>query len=177
MSILSPTGLETVDLGGTSWRIIYNQNFSDINDKMQYVLSYNTTATGNVTTGEDILMTYTLPADTLDTNGESVRIRAWGTTASNSNVKTIKLYFGTTILVTDSGSISGDSWLFEAFVIRTGAATEDAIGEGKINGIAPIITHTEPTANTAGAITIKITGEGTATNDIVAQGMVIEFIN
>ena len=39
------------------------------------------TAVGNVGTGTDNLISYTMPADTLNINGYFVRITAWGTTS------------------------------------------------------------------------------------------------
>lgn len=178
MSVLSPSGMETVDLGGSNWRVIYNQNITDLNDDLlQFILNCNTTANGNNGAGETTMLSYSLPASTLSTNAESISIKAWGTTASNSNVKTIKLKFGSTILVTDSGSFVGDSWLFEATIVRTGATSQDAIAEAKVNGIAPVITHTEPAETLANPITIAITGQGTSDDDIVAEGLRVEFNN
>jgi hypothetical protein len=40
MAILSPTSLETVELGGTGWRAIYNQNFSDLNDVPKHLFRW-----------------------------------------------------------------------------------------------------------------------------------------
>lgn len=141
------------------------------------VIKLDTTSAGNVGAGEDTLITYDLPANTLNSDGRTVKIKAWGTTASNSNTKTIKLYFGSTVIITDSLAIVGDSWLFEGVVTRTGASAQDAIGEGKINGITPTVTHSEPSEDNTTATTIKITGEATSNDDIVAQGLLVEVIN
>ena len=49
-------------------------------------------------TNETTLQTFTLPANTLDAPGRCLKIRAWGTFGANANGKTVRLYFGVSIL-------------------------------------------------------------------------------
>lgn len=139
----------------------------------------NTTSVGNTDAGEDNLMTYSMPANTLFLNDHTVRITAWGTTAANGNNKTIKLYFGSTVLVSSGAlAINDKDWYVTGLVVRTAAATQEAVGiyhNETPTTVGP--TRTTPAETLSGAVTIKCTGEATATNDIVQRGMLIEVLN
>lgn len=144
--------------------------------------SVNTTAVSNVGTAETDLMTYALPASKLVNTGGFVKLVAWGTSANNANVKTLKAYFGTTAILTQTltASIAG-RWRIEALVLRTGLSAQDfqsglleglaTLGAGKFAEQVGTATETE-----TAAITIKVTGtSGTASTDITQEGMVVEF--
>lgn len=142
----------------------------------------NTTAVGNVDAGEDDLMTYALPASALSAAGKGVHIIVWGTTANNGNAKTLKLYFGTAVILTNALTVSiAGVWRIEADVFSTGTDTQDAIAQlvttGTAGAAANDVEFTTPTQDDGAAITIKCTGEGVATNDIVQQGLRVTMIN
>jgi hypothetical protein len=145
------------------------------------VLSVNTTeASTGADTNETDLWTYSLPANTLNANGKSVRITAWGTTAANTNNKTFQLYFGATGLRSMSTTGSANGWHYTATVTRTGASAQLSVGVGLVGGGGiqnPLIST--PAADTTGAITIKVTGtNGVASaNDIVFRGAIVEVLN
>lgn len=141
----------------------------------------NTTAAGTpASTAETDLITYSLPANSLSANGQLLRITVWGTTGANGNTKTIRLYFGGTV-VRQIGPTAPNNqdWRIEAIVVRTGANTQDAFGFEMVDASNVFTTHSEPSDDTTGAITIKVTGEnGTAaSNDIVAEGLLVEYLN
>lgn len=141
-------------------------------------LSVNTTQVGNVGTGEDDLMTYSLPANSLATNGESVEIEAFGTFASNVNNKEVKLYFGATVIfATGALAFNGDDWRINASVIRTGATAQITTALFASNGalLAVSTISATPAETLSGAVTIKCTGEGTANDDIAQFGMIIKW--
>lgn len=167
------SGLESLQVGaGTA-----NTSRADIGGTLNID---NTTQGTTAITTEETLLSYSLIASSLTTDGRGVRIRAWGTTAANANLKTIKLKFGATnVLDTGAVASNGETWYFEADVYRTGAATQDAIGKpffylAGINGGQ----ITTPAETLSGAITIAVSGQnGTAAaNDIVAEGFSVEFI-
>jgi len=141
----------------------------------------NTTAVGtDANTTEKDLMTYSLPANSLSVDGKLVKITAWGTTAANGNSKTMKLYFGATVVrQLGTSAFNNQDWIAEAIVVRTGASAQDAIGTEKSNNSNIFLTHSEPAEDTTTATTIRVTGQnGTAAaNDIVAEGMLIEYLN
>lgn len=89
------------------------------------------------TAADNVLAVYSLPANTFDTAGRSIRVRACGSFANNANAKTVKLIFnpatavvgstvgtgGTTIATTGAFSTAAAvAWVIEAEVFKTGAA-------------------------------------------------------
>lgn len=151
----------------------------DSSAKAQFtgVAKIDTTSAGTVGTGEDILITYEFPADSLASNGQGIKITAWGTTGANANGKIVKLHFGSTVIrQIGSSAINDKDWLIMGIIIRTGVGTQDAIGTEIVETQA-LNTHSEPAEDETAAITIKITGEGTANDDVVAQGFLVEFLN
>lgn len=144
------------------------------------VLSINTTPANNVTTGETDLMTYTLPANTLGTNGQALRITVWGTTAANANTKTLKLKFGATSVTLNPTTTAPNAkdWRATAIVARTGAATQEMITEACVGAVQDSTTRSAPTETLSGSLVIKVTGQsGTASDDISQKGMLIEQLN
>lgn len=139
-----------------------------------------TTNVGNVGTGTDDLMTYSLPANAFSTNGKGVRITAWGTTANNANAKTLTLNFGSTIMFTRAMTVSAaNRWVIEVVVFRTGSNAQKYqvtnLRDGSTSSLTP---NGGTSAQTdTSAITIKCTGNATANNDIVQEGFLIEMIN
>ena len=142
----------------------------------------NTTAVGNVGAGTDDLITYSLPANAMTTATKGVRITAWGTTANNVNAKTVTLNFGGTAILTNAltASIAG-VWRIEADVFSTGASAQDAIAQLVTTGTAGValndVEFTTMTETSTGAIVIKCTGTATDNDDIVQQGLLVEFIH
>ena len=146
------------------------------------VINVDTTAasTGANLTETD-LISYSLPLNTLDANGKAVRVRVWGKTAANTNTKTVRLYFGSTVVASNDQTSAPNNlnWVLDFTAIRTAAATEDVIGGGFTGTALQTTSFNATTDNTAAAITIKVTGQnGTATaTDITAEGILVEFLN
>ena len=146
------------------------------------VASVNTTSSSTTAvTSEEVLISYTLPASSLSANGKGVRIRAWGKTAINGNSKTLRLYFGTTVVMTNDVSTSPNNldWQLDAVVIRDGVNSEVSIGSGTFGAAQQSITSSAPTAGNGAGITIKITGQNgvPSAGDITALGLIVEYIN
>jgi hypothetical protein len=142
--------------------------------------SINTTAVGNVGTGEDNLMTYSLPAGALSAAGKGVRITAWGTAANNADAKTLKLYFGSVAILTVSLTTSqACTWRIEAVVFSTGTDAQDYSAQLVQGGTATLVDVEggSLTQDDGAAITIKCTGEATSNNDIVQEGLLVTFFN
>lgn len=143
------------------------------------IVNINTTAVGNVGAGTDDLMTYSIPANTLNTNLMGVRVVAWGTAANNANAKTVTGNFGAgTIVSTALTASQVGTWRIVMEVIRTGAAAHEAIGQLNQGGTTTIVDveQSAPTDDTTAAIVVKCTGAATADNDIVQEGMIVELI-
>lgn len=139
------------------------------------VLSVNTTAVGNVGAGEDNLMTYTLPASRLASDGDSLFLEATFTVDPTANNR-IKMWFGGTAFY-DSGAYtpaSTDNVWLRATVTRlnsssVGVTTEARNTDGGLSGFQIATIGGLTFTNTQ---TIKATGEsGTSTTDDVIQNI------
>ncbi len=145
----------------------------------------NVTAVGNTAdTNADNLITFALGGADLNTNGDAVRITAYGTFAANTDNKTVICYFGGTAIATGATAIlNGGSWKVDALVTRTGAATQIATADFTVDGTNQALMpaqnfYTTPGETLSGAVTIKCTGQsGAATaNNIIQKGLLVEFV-
>lgn len=147
------------------------------------VLETNVTPVGTgADTTEDNLMTYSLPANTLSTNGMGVRVTALGVGVNTADATTVRAYFGSTLLGTLVLTASQvNSWRAEFEVFRTGAATQ-VTGCTISNGGTAQASQT--TANTAsatlsGAVTLKFTGQrasSSVANSVQQLYMLVELV-
>jgi hypothetical protein len=134
---------------------------------------------GNIGTGEDNLMSYTLPANAMNAASRGVRITAYGYTATNANAKTLRVYFGATLIGSLSLTIGQfSSWRCDGEVLwEAGSlmrATMQIIQGGTVTKFdckGTTVTH-DPTTSAL----VRVTGEATADFDIEQIGMIVEFI-
>jgi hypothetical protein len=143
--------------------------------------NFNITDVANVGSGEDNLMTYSLPANSL-TTAKGVRITAWGRFASNVNSKTVKIYFGSIAMSTENTSLSSVTrWVARGIVLSTAGNTQKYLSSIDISTSAAVTAGELNVGDLAetdtSAIVIKCTGEGVADGDIIQEAMVVEFIN
>lgn len=145
------------------------------------VVSAQVVSTGNsADQTEDILQTFSLPANALSANGKGVRIRAWGTTAANADNKQVKVYFGASTFATGVAAANAKDWHVDLTVFRTGASTQTILGQGNFNASAvpPVVSAGANDETTA--LTIKCTGQDSSANTanaIVCKAMIVEFLN
>lgn len=173
-TFLVPNADATRDLGTSSlrWRYVYAAGGT-----VPSVLHKSVTSaqTGN-NTDETTLWSYSLPAGTLASDGQAIRITAFGDTASNTNSKTIRLKFGGTTLATRVSATSGSNWYVRATVFRTGATAQQCPVDAYFTSLGIGV----PTASEtlADAVTIAVTGtNGTASaGDVVFRGAIVEFL-
>ncbi len=131
---------------------------------------------------DDTLFTYTLPASCLDTNNQGIVIEAFGSFAANGNNKTVKLWFGTS-LVFSSGVLTNNNvgWNARLMLNRTGASAQIGSGFGMAGSTPfPVPVPLVGTEVTTGAIVLKVTGASPTTgaaNDVVGHGMSVFFVN
>jgi hypothetical protein len=142
-------------------------------------LDVDTGSLGNVGTGEDTVASYTVPANTLAANGDSLWFEAFGTAANNANTKALRVYFGAALIMAASDDAWGLEWVLRGRVIRTGAATQKAyvtlttsapIGIGSLAGGAGVTVSAAE--DLTGAVALAITAEATADNDLICDGMI-----
>jgi hypothetical protein len=125
------------------------------------------------------LKSYTLLANALDVAGKAIVIRAWGTSANNANAKAVRISFGGTQIISVTLQVSVvDKWYIEAWVYRTGAATEDMVAWGLTNGTAAKVVNfaTAAVSLTANA-TVQCDCTQTAAADVIQEGLEIEYVS
>jgi hypothetical protein len=154
-----------------------NTVIQNINSGVGGLANAQTGSVGNTSTSETILEQWAVPANTLNAAGQSLRITCWGTTAANSNNKTIKLYFGASVITSGTLTDSNKNWTAQLIVMRTGAATQSVIGTMQHDTTMITPYYAAGTDDLTADVTAKCTGQsGTASNDIVAKGMIVELI-
>lgn len=141
------------------------------------IIDSQVTQVGNVGAGEDDLMTFTLLANTLDKDGQALKITAAGGGNVTHNV-TLKFHFGSTILTLTSGAVQGN-WSAEFTVVRRGATAQVLVGFYHDPNTTIAGEVTVPSETLSGAVVIKFTGENTtdSTDDAVTQLLMLtEFV-
>lgn len=144
-------------------------------------LHSDTTTVGNVGTGEDNLMTYTIAANSLDLNQQSITGRASGTIANSINAKRLRFKFGSTTCM-DTGAAgfpisTAISWTLQFEIIRTGATTQKCNANLSTNNasLASYVGYATPAETLSGAVTLKLTGEATSNNDVVEETLTVNW--
>lgn len=135
----------------------------------------NTTAVGNVGAGEDNLITHIIPAGfVFAAAGRGIHVVQHGTQANNAAAKSLRLYFGTTVLGGGAlglvANLAGD-WEAEWWCYSTGEDTQAYFGTITI----PLTAATSWTLGFSGTsaqdddatIVVKCTGQATNDNDII----------
>ena len=132
-----------------------------------YILTSQNGPIGNVGAAETDLVTSTINFGTLNRTSASILIFACGQTAANGNNKTLKLKLGSTTLLTSGALASNDvDWTLQAEIVFNGGAAQIAWGQFIRNGASPIVNVATATEDFATNLTLKITGQGSATDDI-----------
>jgi hypothetical protein len=132
------------------------------------------TQTGNTAATETTLFTYTIPASTLTTTGDSVDFTSAGTIAATAATdKRIKVKFGATTLI-DTGTMAitaGADWRAEGRIVRTGATAQKAhVTISTSSSVMSSTTdYTAPAETLSGTVALVVTGQGTNANDVVGQ--------
>lgn len=142
-------------------------------------LAVDTTQTGNVGAGEDTLQTYSVPANTLASNGDYIAFRLAGTFATTANNKRLRVKYGGTTIYdsTALAIVATSSWVVSGTVTRTGAATQKC--ELVLNSSSSTLPATAAYVTAAealnGPVTFVVTGEATTDNDIVKETFSLQF--
>ncbi len=142
------------------------------------ILASSFATVGNVGAGEDTLYTTTIGGNTLNVDGEAIRVKAWGKTAANANTKTVKIKFGgTTIVDTTAIAANNKDWLIDVIIGRIGASSQSAGSSGSFNGAILAPNNSTPAINLANDAILLITGEATSDNDVTITGCIVELID
>lgn len=170
----------------TSWftffQSIYKSIRANLPTKLSGVLDFNFTPVSNIGGGTDDLITYTLPANMMRSNGDFLEVEGWGTLASNANSKTITVNFGgQTIFTTAANAANGGTWSFHAKIVRLTDTTQEIVVQFLSNNTDLQNDAQYPVFRTAGTqdlttqLIIKCTGTGTADGDITQNTQIVKF--
>jgi hypothetical protein len=147
------------------------------------VLSINTTAVGNVGTGEDTLISYSLPANTLAANGDAVEIEAGFSFANDTDTKRVKLYLDASLLFDSGASGHQDGGMVIRVVVRRHSSTEAKATVSMLSngGGTPFAAAfgdslTIGPLSWSSALTIMGTGESTDNNDVVMDSLLVRTV-
>jgi hypothetical protein len=142
-------------------------------------LSSQYTDVGNVLTGEDDLMSYTLPANTLVNNGDWLEIKTHFKCASNANDKTVIFYFGSfnQTWSTTSGNFAASGATLDVTIriTRVTSSTQKIEWEFGSTSGSYLPNGTTGSIDLTSSALIKFTGTATATDDIIQKPMQIVY--
>lgn len=149
-----------------------------------FVLNQQTTTVGNVGAAETTLHTYTLPTETLAVNGQSLDIEYVLGFTGNANNKRVRAYFGaTTMYDTTAVAKNGGSaylrvrlWRTSAIAQRMIAVFTDSTDTVRFANGTFYTTAAESLVDGTGDV-IRVTGEGTADNDVVCRASSVRWVN
>lgn len=156
--------------------------------KFTGLIDYDDTQAANVGAGEDTLRTFTVPANTLNAAGRTLRFRAVGTLAANTNAKQVRVRWGggagTVVAHINQNSASLTRWEVTVELSRIGANSQRVVGRafyhfpaGTSNTPHSTMAVATDTQTDSANVDLVLTGEGVADNDIVYEASWIEMAN
>jgi hypothetical protein len=145
------------------------------------VIHVSTTIAGTpASLTETDLWTYSLPANTLNANGQSLRITFKLTAAANGNNKTLNFYFGATTVTTVVLSTNNADVAVVARIVRTGATAQSVSWEATAGAVRVSRSSPHPDAaeTLGGAVTMRITGTNAVANanELVLKHVIVEYL-
>jgi len=143
------------------------------------VINYDSTQADNSGAGETDLISFSLPANSLSANGKGVRVKVHGSFAANANAKTVRLYFGASVMISNDVTTTPNnkSWSFEADIFRDSSSTQEFVASGMVGAVPQTLAVSGLNATMSAGITIKVTGQGVSSSDITAKFLTVEFLN
>jgi hypothetical protein len=149
-----------------------------INSTAQSTLASFYADAANVSTAETNAYSYTLPANKLKANGSRLELYYDGIYAGNTNLKHIRIYFGTTLIcsVLNIAYTNGAGWRFIIRVVRTSTTTIRVSADMFYGGQSWTFSIDHGSQNFTSTNIIKITLQSAvASNDLIAKTGAITF--
>lgn len=142
------------------------------------VLSVDTDSYGNTGATETTLAAFELKANSLNIDTSFIKLSAWGTFATNANNKRIRVKIGSsTLLDTTALALNGGIWSITGKIIRktsgSGVAILELMSDNSLIVNKPF--YSSFSENFATNLNVFCTGEAVADNDIVEEGLIIEW--
>jgi hypothetical protein len=140
---------------------------------------YNLNTKGNIGSSATDLLSYTLQSNSLDSDGQVITIQGFGTFASNANNKSLKLSFGSSVILqTPSLAINGAAWNVIAQVYRASSGAQKIIVNAS-SGTSLLVAQSFYRATKEDLtkdLQIVFNATGVTDNDIVQEGLIVQII-
>ena len=148
-----------------------SNTFARLDGDLQYApyrLDFDIGPVANTAGTETTLFSTSVPINTLSKTGSSLLIFTCGKTAANANVKTINVYFGSTVLFTTGAvAMNNADWTMQIEIVRTGASNQTAwVQFFSNNTLTQSIKVTTATESLAVNQTFRVTGNGAGAADV-----------
>lgn len=139
---------------------------------------YQNQGLSTTSTVEASVAAFTMPANTLTANGQTLRWTAWGDTVTQNG--TVNIKFGATSLFSFTAT-PAQRWRFETEITRTGAATQRTYTKVFIgaNGVAVSSTSHQDTSaaeTLSGAIVVDLRGLVVAGGTLSVRAVQVELL-
>lgn len=172
------TGYELTDLGGT---VMFQSRPSTRNTSVLAgnsgtlvpvggTLFQSTTTGSNSSTTETDLYSTTIPATTLQANGDALEFYYAGQINTSANNKQLRVKYGATTCFdsTAQNPLVSTDFVIHGKVVRTGAATQKCTAEMSTTGgnLYTFTGYATPAETLTGTVVLKLTGQGGASNEI-----------
>lgn len=135
----------------------------------------------NSLAAETDLHSYTIPAAHFNVNGRAIRLTAWGSSAANTNTKTLRLKFGSTpvtvVLNPTQTAPNNLPWRVQAMIARTGSNAQKLYVNVQLGTAVELISTVTGAENDSNPLVLKITGQGSASGDLTIRGSMVEYLS
>jgi len=145
---------------------------SGVDGGVPATLAYTTTQTGSVTTGETDLWSYTVTGNSLNTNGDSLTFDVCVSAANTANSKTVKVYWGGTVIMTTPtiAAQNGDAHIRGTIIRKDATTCYCSVSLTTLTKWGIVATYTSVTATLSSNQIFKVTGTAAvANNDILIR--------
>lgn len=163
-------------------------NLSDLNARSVTTVSADDVQFSVASGAEAVMVTHTIPANTLTINSDTLHLIAAGTFAANGNDKTVRIRLGTTgspltgviVATIFASAVAVTQWWIEGHITRTALNVQSAFGFGKaFNTTTPQNSLHETTVvdgalTESSAMALVVTGDGISASDIVYERSVLK---
>lgn len=141
-----------------------NQQFSAIGN-----LKSDVSEIGNVGTGQDNLLSFAVPANSINNTGDTVSFTFTVVFAANANNKEVEAFFGGVSVFLVSDAFSGSQAEITVRIKRTGATTAKAIATWVSSDalLRADCQYNDISVTWSANNTFQVTGEATSNNDII----------
>lgn len=125
------------------------------------------------------LLSYVLPASTLNATGQGIMVTAFGQKAANAAPCTLALNVGGMTINSGAVASSGSSWMMEALYFKSGASAQVGnLNQVFGNTVSKTVSGTDTSVDT-GTINISVTllDASAGQSNILLDGLIVEFFN